>query len=188
MPAESAVQFEALEAQAGALMDLFKSAGYEPVAPSILQPAGVFLDSLGESLRGRTYVFSDLDGEELCLRPDLTVPACRLYLERHPEADATARYCYNGPAFRYQARGQQVPQPRTASTNRRTASPSVVMRVYSPGTGSSRGHSPVRAVAAPPPYPARAVGCDEGIPAPSDRRGGCIGGGAVQRWSNPRHS
>ena len=92
MPAESFVQFEALETQAAALMERFKAAGYELVAPSFLQPAGVFLNSLGEAIRGRTYVFTDLDGEELCLRPDITVPACRLYLERHPEADEVARY------------------------------------------------------------------------------------------------
>lgn len=112
MPAESVVQFEALEEQAAALMELFRAAGYELVAPSFLQPAGVFLDSMGEAIRGRTYVFTDLGGEELCLRPDLTVPACRLYLERHPKADEPARYCYNGPAFRYQARTQDAPQPR----------------------------------------------------------------------------
>jgi ATP phosphoribosyltransferase regulatory subunit len=77
-------------------------AGYEQVAPSIIQPADIFLDQIGEQLRSRTYVFTDLAGEELCLRPDLTVPVSRLYLERHPKADRPARYCYNGPAFRFQ--------------------------------------------------------------------------------------
>lgn len=112
MPAESVIQFEALEAQAAALMEIFKGAGYERVAPSMIQPADVFLDRMGETIRGRTYVFSDLDGVELCLRPDLTVPTCRLYLERDPEAGAPARYAYNGPAFRYQPGGQTVAQPR----------------------------------------------------------------------------
>jgi ATP phosphoribosyltransferase regulatory subunit len=102
MAAESAIEFEALEAQAAALLDLFRSAGYEQVAPSIIQPADIFLDRIGEQLRSRTYVFTDLAGEELCLRPDLTVPVSRLYLERHPQADVPARYCYNGPAFRFQ--------------------------------------------------------------------------------------
>jgi len=103
MVAETAQKFAALEAQAASLMDLFTSAGYEAIAPAIIQPAAVYLDRLGEEIRGRTYLFTDLGGEELCLRPDLTVPVCRLYLERHPEADRRARYCYNGPAFRYQS-------------------------------------------------------------------------------------
>src|SRR5918996_810043 len=105
MAAESAKEFEALEAQATALLDTFRRAGYEQVAPSIVQPADIFLDQIGEQLRSRTYVFTDLAGEELCLRPDLTVPVSRLYLERHPKADRPARYCYNGPAFRFQLHG-----------------------------------------------------------------------------------
>src|SRR6185295_9216829 len=102
MAAESARSFEALEAQATTLLDSFRRAGYEQVAPSILQPADIFLDQIGEEIRSRTYVFTDLAGDELCLRPDLTVPVSRLYLERHPDAKAEARYCYNGPAFRFQ--------------------------------------------------------------------------------------
>ena len=112
MAAESAKEFEALEAQAATLLSLFKQAGYESVAPSIIQPADIFLDRVGEAIRNRTYVFNDLAGEELCLRPDLTVPVSRLYLERHPEADVEARYCYNGPAFRFQPGGGSQAHPR----------------------------------------------------------------------------
>jgi len=112
MAAESARKFEALEAQAATLLDVFRRGGYEQVAPSIIQPADIFLDQIGEAIRGRTYVFTDLTGEELCLRPDLTVPVSRLYLERHPRADVEARYCYNGPAFRFQQRGASQTHPR----------------------------------------------------------------------------
>lgn len=102
MIAETAREFEALERQAEQLVAIFQGAGYERVAPAIIQPADIFLDRIGEAIRSRTYVFTDLDGSELCLRPDLTIPVSRLYLERHPLADTTARYCYNGPAFRHQ--------------------------------------------------------------------------------------
>ncbi len=112
MAAESAKAFEALEAQATTLLDLFRRAGYEQVAPSIIQPADIFLDQIGEQIRSRTYVFTDLAGDELCLRPDLTVPVSRLYLERHPKADTPARYCYNGPAFRFQPQGDNQAHPR----------------------------------------------------------------------------
>ena len=112
MSAESTRKFEALEAQAALLMDVFTKAEYEHVAPSILQPASIFLDRVGEALRSRTYVFADPDGVELCLRPDLTLPVCRLYLERHDEPGEKARYCYNGPAFRYQPGGGDKAHPR----------------------------------------------------------------------------
>ena len=105
MTAETAYKYKALEDQARKIRDIFTRADYEPVAPAIMQPADIFINQVGESLRGRTYVFSSLDGDEMCLRPDLTVPTCRLYLERHPEADCPAKFCYNGPAFRFQATG-----------------------------------------------------------------------------------
>jgi ATP phosphoribosyltransferase regulatory subunit len=116
MAAESAHQFAALEAQAQVLMSVFAKAGHESVAPSVIQPADVFLDVIGESLRARTYVFNDPDGAELCLRPDLTVPTCRLHIARHSAAPADpatpAKYCYNGPAFRFQPQGAGDEHPR----------------------------------------------------------------------------
>ena len=111
MPAEAAQNVEALAAQAQRLMATFTRAGYEQIAPAIIQPAGLFLDVIGEALRARTYVFTDPDGEELCLRPDLTVPTCRLHLARHPTGNARARYCYSGPAFRYQPGGATSAHP-----------------------------------------------------------------------------
>ena len=112
MTAELAAQFEALEAQAEQILGVFARAGYERVAPAFIQPADIFLDRVGEALRNRTYVFTDPDGQELCLRPDLTIPSCRIYLERNPRADAEARYCYNGPAFRYQPGEPDALRPR----------------------------------------------------------------------------
>jgi ATP phosphoribosyltransferase regulatory subunit len=112
MTAETAKRFEALEMQAQRLTGVFTAAGYELVAPAIIQPAGLFLDVVGENLRGRTYVFTDPDGAELCLRPDLTVPACRLYLEREPQARNPQRFCYNGPAFRFQPQDAPSANPR----------------------------------------------------------------------------
>ena len=81
---------------------------YEQVAPSIIQPADIFLDQIGEAIRGRTYVFTDLAGEELCLRPDLTVPGVAALSERHPRPMPKPRYCYNGPAFRFQPGVQAI--------------------------------------------------------------------------------
>ena len=112
MTAETAKQFEGLEAQAARVMQVFTNAGYEAVSPAMVQPAGVFLDVIGEALRARTYVFTDPDGDELCLRPDLTVPTCRLHLERHTAALPPARYCYNGEAFRFQPQGADPAHPR----------------------------------------------------------------------------
>ncbi len=112
MVAETARAFEALEAQAQTLLSTFVAAGHEAVAPAVLQPADVYLDVIGEALRARSYVFTDPDGDEYCLRPDLTVPICRLHLERHPEGSKQGDYCYNGSAFRFQPRGADAAHPR----------------------------------------------------------------------------
>ncbi len=112
MAAEIAQQFAALEEQAQVLMPVFTKAGHEFVAPAVIQPADVFLDVIGESLRARTYVFNDPDGAELCLRPDLTVPTCRLHIARNAHAATPAKYCYNGPAFRYQPQDASAEHPR----------------------------------------------------------------------------
>ena len=112
MAAESAARFEALEDQAEGIIAVFARAGYERVAPSIIQPADIFLDRVGEAIRSRTYIFTDPDGQELCLRPDLTIPTCRIYLERNPRANREARYAYNGPAFRFQRGKPDALRPR----------------------------------------------------------------------------
>ncbi len=114
MIAESTQNFDAIESLGQRLTETFRHAGAELVAPSIIQPAELFLDVIGESLRGRTYVFTDPDGHELCLRPDLTVPACRIYLERDPAAATAMRFCYSGPIFRYQP--QSAPKANARET------------------------------------------------------------------------
>jgi ATP phosphoribosyltransferase regulatory subunit len=111
MVAETAKKFEALEQQAQTLMGVFTGAGYEAVSPALIQPADVFLDVIGETLRARTYVFTDPDGDELCLRPDLTVPTCRLHLARNGDPSDVAKYCYNGVAFRFQPQGASQSHP-----------------------------------------------------------------------------
>lgn len=112
MAAETARAFAALERQAHVLMSALIAAGHEAVSPALIQPAQYFLDVVGEALRARTYVFTDPDGAELCLRPDLTVPTCRLYLERDPDALRPAKFCYNGAAFRFQPQGGDATHPR----------------------------------------------------------------------------
>ncbi|NWG45671.1 MAG: ATP phosphoribosyltransferase regulatory subunit [Alphaproteobacteria bacterium] len=98
-----------LEAVAGKARAVFAGAGYQPVQPPIIQPADIFLDRYGEEIRGRIFVLSDPSGAELCLRPDLTIPTCRAWLEAGGLRGAPARLSYYGPAFRYQPRASGRP-------------------------------------------------------------------------------
>jgi ATP phosphoribosyltransferase regulatory subunit len=96
-----------LDAQAAAILDCFATKSYARVESPILQPADVFLDRSGEEIRRRTFVLTDPAGRELCLRPDLTIPVCRMHLAG--AAKFPARLSYHGPAFRFQPNEPERP-------------------------------------------------------------------------------
>ena len=101
MAGRSSSERESLARQNAAIMAVFERAGFDHIAPDIIQPADIFLERSGEDIRARTFVFNDPDGNELCLRPDLTVPACRYHLSHAKNVSAETRYCYLGTAFRF---------------------------------------------------------------------------------------
>jgi ATP phosphoribosyltransferase regulatory subunit len=87
-------------AWADTLLLSFAKAGYALAEPPVLQPAEPFLDLSGEDIRKSLYLTTDATGEELCLRPDLTIPVAREYLASD-QAGQPAGYSYLGPVFRY---------------------------------------------------------------------------------------
>src|ERR1700728_4959732 len=82
------------------LVASYVRAGYTPVEPPVLQPAEPFLDLSGEDIRRRMFLTADPLGRELCLRPDLTIPVSRAYLQS-PDAGKPAGFCYHGAVFRH---------------------------------------------------------------------------------------
>jgi ATP phosphoribosyltransferase regulatory subunit len=87
-------------AWADTLLLSFAKAGYALSEPPVLQPAEPFLDLSGEDIRKSLYLTTDAAGEELCLRPDLTIPVARQYLASGHAGKPTG-YSYLGPVFRY---------------------------------------------------------------------------------------
>jgi len=102
MTATSANSTSGTAAWADALLLSFAQAGYIRAEPAILQPAEPFVDLSGEDIRKSLYLTSDASGEELCLRPDLTIPVARDYLAS-PRAGQPAGFSYLGPVFRYRS-------------------------------------------------------------------------------------
>jgi ATP phosphoribosyltransferase regulatory subunit len=82
------------------LVASYVRAGYAQIEPPILVAAEPFLDLSGEDIRRRMFLTSDPLGRELCLRPDLTIPVSRAYLQS-PAAGKVAGFCYLGPVFRH---------------------------------------------------------------------------------------
>jgi len=99
-PHYDAALLDQLDTQAAAILGVFAAKNYARVEPPILQPADVFLDRSGEEIRRRTFVLTDPSGTELCLRPELTIPVCRMHLDGRGKFPA--RLAYHGPAFRFQ--------------------------------------------------------------------------------------
>jgi ATP phosphoribosyltransferase regulatory subunit len=84
------------------LVSSFTTAGYAFVQPPVLQPAEPFLDLSGEDIRKSLFLTSDATGDELCLRPDLTIPVARAYLSSSAAGEPQG-FCYLGPVFRQRA-------------------------------------------------------------------------------------
>ena len=82
------------------LREYFVSRGCDAPQIGLLQPADPLLDTAGEDLRRRIFMTSGLHGENLCLRPEFTIPVCLHHLEN---ADGPARYAYAGTVFRQRA-------------------------------------------------------------------------------------
>src|SRR5579863_6020614 len=88
------------DSRAQALVASYTRTGYGRIEPPVLQPAEPFLDLSGEDIRRSMFLTTDPDGRELCLRPDLTIPVSRDYLQS-PNAGKAAGFCYLGKVFRH---------------------------------------------------------------------------------------
>jgi ATP phosphoribosyltransferase regulatory subunit len=86
--------------RAQALIGAYLRAGYARIDPPLLQPAEPFLDLSGEDIRCRMFLTTDPQGREMCLRPDLTIPVSRAYLQS-AAAGKPAGFCYLGAVFRH---------------------------------------------------------------------------------------
>ena len=84
------------------LSRLFQDGGAVPLDLPLLYPGEELLNLYGEDLRTRAFVHGDAErGEELCLRPDFTVPVALVH--RDGGWDREAAYTYQGPVFRRQS-------------------------------------------------------------------------------------
>jgi ATP phosphoribosyltransferase regulatory subunit len=71
---------------------------------AIVQPADPFLDIAGEDLRRRIFLTESETGDQLCLRPEFTIPVCLDHIAKR--AATPRRYGYLGEVFRQRRDGQ----------------------------------------------------------------------------------
>ena len=75
-----------------------KSKGFKYIElPSVIK-ANHIVQRSGENFRKFMFSFTDINGKELCLRPDLTIASCLRYLEE--KLKGKEKIFYSGQAYR----------------------------------------------------------------------------------------
>lgn len=98
----------ALKESLATLQAHFAASGAEHLDLPYLYPSEELLNLYGEDLRARAFLYGDAErGDELCLRPDFTVPVALTH--RQLGWDREAAYSYAGPVFRLQPMGENRP-------------------------------------------------------------------------------
>ena len=89
---------------ASEIKTLFAARGAGLVDVAVLQPADPFLDMAGEDLRRRIFLTESETGEQLCLRPEFTIPVCLDHIRA--QSGTPRRYAYLGEVFRQRRDGE----------------------------------------------------------------------------------
>ena len=81
---------------------LFRRYGFEEVETPIFEHLELFTKKSGSNVVNQLYVFKDKSGRELALRPELTAPVVRLYIEKFRSSPKPVKLFYFGSCFRYE--------------------------------------------------------------------------------------
>jgi histidyl-tRNA synthetase len=110
LTAEEMLRFRAVES---AFQETFKGYGYNEVRTPTLEYLHLFTSAgtLTPGMLRRVYSFLDWDGwsgERVVLKPDATIPAARLYVERLAQAGKPARLAYVTNTFIFEETGTKA--------------------------------------------------------------------------------
>lgn len=100
--AEDCRRFRHLEETAFSIAQLY---GFEEIETPVMEPAAVFKRSLGDTsdiVTKQMYLFKDLGGDEIVLRPEGTAGVARAFISEGLAQQIPLRLFYSGPMFRYE--------------------------------------------------------------------------------------
>ena len=80
------------------ILKAVKSRGYKYIELDAVIGANQIIQRSGENFRQYMFSFQDLNGNEMCLRPDLTIVSCLRYLKN--KTKTKEKIFYSGQAFR----------------------------------------------------------------------------------------
>jgi len=82
--------------------DVAERWGYREVATPAFEPLELFTLKSGEAIVDELYSFTDRGGRALALRPELTAPVMRMYVNELQSAPKPLKFYYYGDCFRYE--------------------------------------------------------------------------------------
>jgi histidyl-tRNA synthetase len=83
------------------LVSTFRSFGYEEIQTPTFETLELFTAKSGETIINELYSFKDKSGRELALRPELTAPVMRFYVDKLQMKPKPLKLYYFGKCFRY---------------------------------------------------------------------------------------
>ncbi|MCE5213238.1 MAG: histidine--tRNA ligase [Methanobacterium sp.] len=84
------------------LRKVFETYGYQEIKTPLFEDLNLFTMKSGEGITGQIYHFQDKGGRDLALRPELTAPVARLYINELQKKSKPLKMYYFGSCFRYE--------------------------------------------------------------------------------------
>jgi histidyl-tRNA synthetase len=84
------------------LREVFEYYGYQEIKTPIFEDLELFTQKSGEGIVEEIYHFQDKGGRDLALRPELTAPVARLYMNQLQKKLKPIKMYYFGSCFRYE--------------------------------------------------------------------------------------
>ncbi|WP_456475629.1 histidine--tRNA ligase [Candidatus Pyrohabitans sp.] len=84
------------------ILGVFTRFGYKEIATPTFEHLELITAKSGEDIIAHLYHFKDKGGRDLALRPELTAPVMRLYVNELQNQQKPLRLCYFGNCFRYE--------------------------------------------------------------------------------------
>ena len=84
------------------LRDTFEIYAYQEIKTPLFEELSLFTTKSGEEIVDQLYNFKDKSNRELALRPEITAPVARLYLNEMQKTAKPIKLYYFGSCFRYE--------------------------------------------------------------------------------------
>ncbi|HEY0196460.1 MAG TPA: ATP phosphoribosyltransferase regulatory subunit, partial [Methanobacterium sp.] len=81
---------------------IFETYGYGEIKTPLFEDMALFTTKSGDGITGQIYHFQDKGGRDLALRPELTAPVARLYINKLQKSPKPLKMYYFGSCFRYE--------------------------------------------------------------------------------------